>query len=149
MPTGPKPQPTQLKIIRGNPGKRKLPEGEPQLKASRPDAPDNLSEMAKNHWDHIIDHLADAKLMTNLDIDALSMYCEAFARWSDANNHIKEIGPLVKSPQGFPMQSPYLQIANKSFDQMKSLLVEFGMTPSSRTRVRAIEANTKDEFGDI
>lgn len=149
MATGPKPIPTQLKVVRGNPGKRPLPENEPQLEAVKPNAPKTLSQEAKKHWDVVVDQLADAKLMTVLDIDALAMYCEAYARWADANKQIQEYGPLIKSPQGFPMQSPYLQIANKTFDQMKAMLVEFGMTPSSRTKVRTAETAKKDEFGDL
>lgn len=35
------------------------------------------------------------------------------------------------------MQSPFLAIANKAFEQMRAMLVEFGMTPSSRSRVHA------------
>ena len=149
MATGPKPIPTQLKIVRGNPGKRPLPEDEPQIPASRPEAPSTLSEGARQHWDVVVERLADAKIMTNLDIPALEIYCEAYAKWADANQKIQEHGPLIKSPQGFPMQSPYLQIANKAFDQMKAMLVEFGMTPSSRTKVRTTESGKKDDFGDI
>ena len=36
---------------------------------------------------------------------------------------------MVKSPNGFPMQSPYLAVANKSMEQMRGLLTEFGMSP--------------------
>jgi len=42
---------------------------------------------------------------------------------------------VIKSPSGFPIQSPYLAIANKAMDQMTKLLTEFGMSPSSRTCV--------------
>jgi hypothetical protein len=30
MPTGPKPKPTSLKLVQGNPGKRPIPEDEPK-----------------------------------------------------------------------------------------------------------------------
>lgn len=43
-------------------------------------------------------------------------------------------GTVVKSPSGYPIQSPYLAIANKAHEQMTKLLAEFGMTPSSRSR---------------
>jgi phage terminase small subunit len=33
------------------------------------------------------------------------------------------------------MQSPYLAVANKSMEQMRQLLTEFGMSPASRTRL--------------
>ena len=33
------------------------------------------------------------------------------------------------------MQSPYLAVANKAMEQIKAMLTEFGMSPSSRSRV--------------
>lgn len=57
---------------------------------------------------------------------------------------------MVKAPSGFPVQSPFLAIANKALEQMTKLMIEFGMTPSSRTRVHAIgaekEADPMDAF---
>jgi phage terminase small subunit len=42
---------------------------------------------------------------------------------------------VIKAPSGYPIASPYLSIANTAMAQMTRLLVEFGMTPSSRSRV--------------
>ncbi len=84
--------------------------------------------------------LADAGIVTRIDRDALASYCELFTRWVDANQRIREHGIIVKGKDGIPAQSPYFRISAITFDQMKSLLVEFGMTPSSRARVKS----TKD-----
>lgn len=37
------------------------------------------------------------------------------------------------------MLNPYLSVANQAYGQMRAILVEFGMTPSSRSRVSAAE----------
>lgn len=132
---GRKPKPTNLRILGGNAGHRPLPENEPEPEIGTMDAPDGLSEKAQGQWDLVAKQLYDCGLLTELDKPALVQYCEAYARWSDANEHIKTYGAVVKAPSGFPVQSPYLAIANKAFDQMSKLLVEFGMTPSSRTRI--------------
>ncbi len=59
-------------------------------------------------------------------------------------------GVMVKSPNGFPMQSPFLAVANKAMEQMRALLAEFGMSPSSRTRVHATpQADEEDELGQF
>ncbi len=55
-------------------------------------------------------------------------------------------GFMVKSPNGFPMQSPCLAVANKCMEQMRSLLSGFGMTPASRTKVQTWEEPEEDEF---
>jgi phage terminase small subunit len=45
------------------------------------------------------------------------------------------------------MQSPYLAVANKAMEQMRALLAEFGMSPSSRTRVHATpQVDEQDEL---
>jgi hypothetical protein len=45
------------------------------------------------------------------------------------------------------MKSPYLCIAEQSLETMRKFMVEFGLTPSSRSRIR-IPDNTSgfDEF---
>lgn len=131
---GGKPVPTHLKIVRGNPGKRPLPKNEPQPEPGA-DMPDWLSPEAAKHWPKVAKQLDDAGVLTQMDAHALALYCEAFARWKHANDQVSKYGPIVKAPNGFPMQSPYLAIANKAWSQMMKTLVEFGMTPSSRTRV--------------
>lgn len=96
--------------------------------------PDWLSPEASKHWPAVAKQLHDAGLLTAIDVTALALYCESFARWKDANARIVKYGTVVKSPNGYPIQSPYLAIANKAQEQMTKLLAEFGMTPSSRSR---------------
>lgn len=133
---GRRPTPTALKLVRGNPGKRPINHAEP-----RPSLevvmPDWLSPDAAKHWPAVAKQLYDAGLLTAIDVTALGLYCEAFARWKDANARIVKYGTVVKSPNGYPIQSPYLAIANKAHEQMAKLLTEFGMTPSSRSRCAA------------
>lgn len=133
---GRKPTPTALKIVRGNPGRRPLPPNEPRPQGD-PEMPDWLSDAAKVHWPKVAEQLQAAGIITSLDAAALGLYCEAFARWKHANDQVAKFGPVVKAPSGFPVQSPFLAISNRAWDQMSKMLVEFGMTPSSRSRVSA------------
>jgi P27 family predicted phage terminase small subunit len=80
-------------------------------------------------------------VLTEIDGDALAAYCAAYARWADAEQHLNEDGPIVKSPTGYPIQNPYLAIANKALEQMDARLAKFGMTPADRTRVRTAGDN--------
>jgi P27 family predicted phage terminase small subunit len=79
-------------------------------------------------------------LLTSIDGDALALYCAAYARWADAEEHLAEDGVVVRSPTGYPIQNPYLAIANKAMEQMDRSLAKFGMTPADRTRVQAAPA---------
>ena len=42
---------------------------------------------------------------------------------------VERYGTMVKSPNGYPMQSPYVAVANKQVDIMVRIAAEFGMTP--------------------
>ena len=38
-------------------------------------------------------------------------------RWQAATIKVQELGEVVKSPSGYPIQNPWLAIANKAFEQ--------------------------------
>lgn len=143
MGRGRKPQPTALKVLKGNPGKRELNRHEP-ISDDPVEMPEGLSPLAAKQWDLIADQLKRSGILTALDTQALALYCEAFARWKDANDHIAAEGAVIPAPSGYPVQSPYVGIANKSFDQMRQLLIEFGMTPSARSKVQATKKTEED-----
>lgn len=42
---------------------------------------------------------------------------------------------MIKAPSGFPVQSPYLSIANRQTEFMMRIASEFGFTPASRSRI--------------
>jgi hypothetical protein len=50
---------------------------------------------------------------------------------------IQKYGTMVKSPTGYPIQSPYLSIANRQAELMMRVASEFGFTPASRSRISA------------
>ena len=144
---GRKPKPTRLKVISGNPGKRPIDDSEPipDKDSICPDAPEHLSDGAKSEWSRMAPSLYDIGLLTKIDISALEAYCTAYARWVEAEDKIRAHGMIVKSPKGYPMQSPYLAIANKAVEQMRGFLTEFGMTPSSRSRVSVGDKKKKGD----
>ena len=145
--SGRKQTPTALKLLRGNPGKRPLNGEEPKPAASLPEAPEHLTEEAKKEWDRAGAFLVSLGLVTDLDLAAFAAYCTAYGRWLEAEQALKDFGVMLKSPSGFPVQSPYLAVANKAMEQMRSLLSEFGMSPASRTRVTSLPADPQeDEF---
>ena len=42
---------------------------------------------------------------------------------------------MVKDADGLPTQSPYLAVDKKAMEQVRVMMVELGMSPSSRSRV--------------
>ena len=143
--------PTALKLVKGTHRASRDNKNEPKPKADNIKMPAGLSPLAKKHWTMICKQLKDAGIMTNIDIPALMIYCESYAMWKDATDKINSHGAVVKGKDGFPVRSPYFMVMQRSFDQMKAMLTEFGMTPSSRSRVNAQPAEEKqhDPWDDL
>ena len=74
-------------------------------------------------------------MLTNLDRAALAAYCGAYALWAEATVQLEKYGAMIKSPTGFPIQSPYLSIVNRQAEIMMRIASEFGFTPASRSRI--------------
>lgn len=132
---GRRPKPTRLKVLTGNPGRRPLNEDEPQPEVVIPECPPELGPVAKREWDRLAAELVALKLLTNLDRAALAAYCGAYALWAEATEQIQKYGTMVKSPTGYPIQSPYVSIANRQAEIMMRVASEFGFTPASRGRI--------------
>ena len=103
-------------------------EPEPEPLPSKP--PVHLSKAAKRYWAEAFKLLVVVGVLTELDGDTLSLYCESKARWIHSKKQLEKDGLVIIAQSGFPVQNPYLQILNKSHDQMMKILIEFGMTPS-------------------
>ena len=144
--SGRKPKPTSLKLLQGNPGKRPLNENEPRPAPRLPSPPAHLSKEARKEWRRSGAFLLELGLISDLDRSAFAAYCTAYGRWIEAEEALKTYGVMIKSPSGFPIQSPYLSIAKKAMEQMRSLLSEFGMSPATRTRVSGTPVAEMDEF---
>ena len=143
---GPAPKPTVLNELAGNPGHRKKNTKEPKPASDKMAAPLFLSAEARAEWDRLVGLFADLKLLTNIDTDALAMYCDTYARWMQATRALAKDGMIVYTPNGFPVQSPYIGIVNQSLRTMQKFLAEFGMTPASRTRIQVPQEPEDDPF---
>lgn len=132
------PKPTKLKELAGNPGKRRLNESEPKppTEDQVPKPPTHIKGKARKEWTRIAALLHEMDLLSSVDLTALAMYCQLYERWLEAEDHIRRDGMVAITEKGYPVQSPYVGIASNAMKQMKGLLTEFGMTPSSRSRVQ-------------
>jgi P27 family predicted phage terminase small subunit len=143
---GRRPKPTRLKLLTGNPGKRPLNEDEPRPEMAAPPCPPELGPVARDEWNRLVNELVSLGLLTNLDRAALAAYCGAYALWAEATEAIQKYGSMIKSPTGFPIQSPYLAIANRQAEIMMRIASEFGFTPASRSRISTPSDNERSLF---
>lgn len=131
------PKPTALHLVRGNPGRRELNEQEPTPELlEHADPPEHLSGVAKAKWLPMVELLFRNDVFSEMDVDLLAIYCEAHATELHAFEQLEKFGEIVKSPKsGYPIASPYKAIHNQAIKTKLDIMSEFGMGPSSRTRI--------------
>ncbi|MHC4108989.1 MAG: P27 family phage terminase small subunit, partial [Planctomycetota bacterium] len=111
MSPGPPPTPSKLRQLRGNPGRRprkRTKEPEPEPSAEVPEPLRGIGRPASRVWRRVAPELHAVGLLTPLDYTAFAAWCTTVARWHEAEREVRELGPIVKSPTGYPIQNPYL-----------------------------------------
>ncbi len=146
---GRRPKPTRIKVLTGNPGKRPLNTDEPNPEPVVPECPPELGPVARQEWDRLSGELGSLKILTALDRAALAAYCNAYGLWAEAIKAIQKYGTMVKSPSGYPIQSPYVSIANRQAEIMMRIASEFGFTPASRSRIAMPAKPESDLFSSL
>ena len=133
---GRKPKPTALKKLEGNPGKRPLNELEPMPRVSMLRCPNWLEPEAKKEWRRLAPVLIDAGILTSADAVPFAGYCQAYARWKEAEQEASKLGMVYRDGDRI-RPNPYIAISRAAFAEVKSLAAEFGLTPANRTAIIA------------
>jgi len=147
MTRGRKPKPTNLRILHGNPGRRPLKAGEPKPVAEDPGCPEHLDARAQAEWQRLVPQLVRLGLATSLDRAILAAYCSTWSLWVHAREQLDleladDMGPFTIAESGYKQASPWFNIERQAAREMRAFAVEFGLSPSSRTRTTA--AGTED-----
>src|SRR5437867_4271604 len=130
MPKGRKPTPTRLKILTGNPGKRRLNGHEPQPRVEMPSCPGFLDAEARREWKRVAPKLLPLALLTALDRAALSCYCAAWSTIVRMQKLVEREGAVLTSAKGGSYLHPAAGLLSKAMRQMLAFAAEFGMTPA-------------------
>ena len=139
-----RPLPTALKEQRGsfkkNPQRRTT--GEPQA-TGKPVKPRHLDSMASKEWGRITKLLDSMGVLSASDAPAIEQYVHAYSSWRKA---IARIQQGDTTPEGQVYSSAAVRECREYADQVRRYLIEFGMTPASRTRVRAVTEKAETDW---
>ncbi len=146
---GPKPQPSIIKYIRGNPSKEALPTDEPtpDLLPIRVQPPEWLEGRAVEVWHKSVERLSNMRVLTEADVPAVARYCVETTLYLACYEKVKTAGEEYIHWEPDPnrtdgkLRIKYTQVApwatqmNRHHANMLQIEREFGMTPSSRTQI--------------
>lgn len=133
---GPAPQPTALKLLRGNPGKRKLNEDEPKPEEVKVDSaaarcPKHLTGLARELWKKLAPAAMRSGLISVVDLPQFEAYCISYARW-------REFERLTGRNMDLAIAKGYRNGATRERELMLAFAKRFGFDPSSRSSVKAV-----------
>ena len=140
---GVKPQPTVLKLLKGNPGRRPLNQLEPEPARDAIVPPAYLVGPSLAKWNEMLPSLVATGVMTNADVETLARYCTMYEQFLFCLAEIRagrdqielkhpETGELLNiksTPAGLNMHK--LAASRLRIEQ------EFGLTPSARSGIVA------------
>ncbi len=148
MSRGRKPKPTELKRVQGNPGKRPLPKNEPR--PTKPvKKPRGMNRGAKKFWDEYAPEIERLGILTGVDVSAFRLLSEHYVLSIWAVRELHEGGLIVEGVNG-PKKNPVATIFKENSRMALRYMSEFGMTPSSRSRLEVPpDADQMDIFEQI
>jgi len=131
-----------------NRGSRKARKNEPEFEAGigMPIRP--LSGVALSTWNEVSVELAAIGIGSRVESAALTCYCESVADFVMACDEIDRLGMITQTERGYT-RNPACLIKNASMQMIAKFAGEFGLTPSSRSKIKVKtneEINEYDEF---
>ena len=136
MKSGQRPKSARMKLIQGNAGheavrdlKREAArEPEPDLVEGIPEPPRKLKAEAKREWDRVAAQLVKTRVLAVHQLSILASYCVLHAH-------------IVKCEQRGEIATGAV------YTQYRMLAAEFGLTPNSITRVKALSGEETGKKG--
>lgn len=144
---GRKKLPDEIKVIRGTDQPVRMSPNAPKLRVEMPMPPDWLTETAKEAYLEIAGILLDMRVVTRAHRMPLILLCEAYADYRKYRDILQEVGETytTTSESGTIYRvRPEVGMRNEAWKQFRSMCSEFGLTPSSATKVQAIGDNEED-----
>jgi phage terminase small subunit len=136
--SGRRPQPSALKVLRGNPGKKRLNEHEPQPPTGDVVKPGNLSKLAGAVWDELAPVCLAMGTLTTADVRPFATLCELQATLTRASLEKDAEGwaPFTLS-DGAPVVKIHavVKLERETATALRPYYALFGLEPISRARI--------------
>jgi P27 family predicted phage terminase small subunit len=150
MKTGRKPKTAAQKLREGNPGKRRIKPDLPAA-AGSPPMPERLmvDPVAVAKWKELVPILLDLGTLTLADGEALATLCEVYSAAQACLLELRATGPVMHTDLGGVKPNPAGPLYRGLVSLQASLMGEFGLTPTSRTRLGGKEEKPTDEVEEF
>jgi len=151
------PKPTALKVLTGadQVHRERINQSEPVPPGGDPVRPTWLLPKARKHWDRFLFSIKSMNVGTPVDAESLGALCNALQEYIDTTKEIAKHGLVVEEKRldkdgnlvstSFKA-NPAVQARADSWRRMNIMMQQFGLTPSSRAKLKVEKAEEEDEF---
>ena len=129
-------KPTAALKLAGTFRKDRRNNDEPMPSVVIPDMPKFLKGEARKEWNRIAPLLAKRKCLTEWDRSMLAMYCQEWGKYVRLNKEFDSDVGMVNM----------MRESTTLLKNIKTLAVEFGLSPSSRAGLSMGKADTNNPF---
>ena len=149
---GPRKEPTVLRLLKGNPGKRSINQYEPQPATDSILPPTWLAGVSLKKWHELLPGLLTTGVMTNADVATLARYCTMHEQFLFCLKEIRAGRDQIeiKDPKTGEIvnikSTPAAVNIFKLSAQMLQVEQHFGLTPSARSGIVANKKQAQPEI---
>lgn len=134
-------KPTALKVLEGNPGKKRLNQAEPKPRPTAPRCPNWLAPEAQERWRELAPEMERLGLLTVVDGIALEALLQTWARWREAERGLE----TAEGPDRYHLAAEI----GRYLAQIRAFCAEFGLTPASRGRIQLPTEKADDDLDGL
>ena len=140
--------PRKLKLLKGTLKPSRENKKEPKAEINLLKAPDYLNPLAEKKFNDLAQLLNNMQISSASDKDALAMLTDMYSIYREMRETLKKVGFVYETTNqhGDTMyrSRPEVSILTDAWKNVRSMMSEFGLTPSSRSRVSAHGENEED-----
>ena len=150
MPRGRRPAPQELKKKRGTARKDRAPENPVTVTKAKPKktTPSFLKAKGKMMYERSVGHLHSMGLLSTVDDTSLELLAMAYQEWYSAELKLMKEGRIYEpfASNGAKVLKPHPAAAQSAdaWRRIRMMLIEFGLTPASRSKLEKPEGRTLD-----
>jgi len=156
-------KPTSLKALKGTLQPCRENKKEPKPKVELPEIPETLKGMDGGAWENLGRKLEAMKVISGMDQMAFELLCGVYAEYIGARRplwveDVANPGKFIYEPMyevsitnkdgstsEYMKARPEVAIVSDAWRRLEKMLSNFGLTPSSRSKIQTIDNNDKNE----
>lgn len=130
------PVPTSIKLLRDNPGQRRINDAEPVPPPADLTPPAGLEGLALEKWVEVTGLFSSMGVFTQADRHPVQRYCLMYEQWWNLEKHCREHGSTQLTQTGYSQVTAEATLVKSLRKELLEIERQFGMTPAARSSMK-------------